>query len=348
MRGRGLVLSFPAQASPQSSAGTAYTEMANGDSFRWLVLTVSMMLWSGCSLQPLQQQIFGDLGRIEHRTSQSDVKGIVVGVPHGIAEAAAIDYASTISAATGAGLVVAYGFGAKRVPVTQPLIHGIAFKSTRENTRRGGSIYSEFKDTLRAAANGPVKLYVGIRIAGAESQAGRIEVASSGLSFAQLRALKETFLRHRDRALADTDIERAEIAIEPLDQISWNVAGFKHHGVLMLAERGLNLRLPASLASGAAKRVYKNILGQWIHDAVTMAMANPAMLPRVDVVVLQHGKIELIPSAGLSEGIVVAAPHVARSTCIPRKWCDESARKRVLPGSLPPASRRRRAVTVGA
>jgi hypothetical protein len=40
-----------------------------------------------------------------------------------------------------------------------------------------------------------------------------------------------------------------------------------------------------------------------------MATANPAMLPRVDVVVLQHGKIELIPSAGLSEGIVVAAPH---------------------------------------
>ena len=283
--------------------------MANGDSFRWLVLTVSMMLWSGCSLQPLQQQIFGDLGRIEYRKPQFDVKGIAVGVPHGIAEPAAIDYASTISAATGAGLVVAYGFGAKRVPVTQPLIHGIAFKSTRENTRRGGSIYPEFKAALRTAANGPVKFYVGIRISGAESQAGRIEVASSGVSLAQLRALKATFLRHRDRALADTDIERVEIAIEPLDEISWNVAGFKHHGVLMFAERGLTLRLPASLASGAAKPVYKNILGQWIHDAVSMAMANPAMLPRVDVVVLQHGKIELIPPAGLSEGIVVAAPH---------------------------------------
>ena len=76
--------------------------MATGDSFRWLILTVSMMLWSGCSLQPLQQQIFGDLGRIEYRKSQSDLKGIAVGVPHGITEAAAIDYASTISAATGA------------------------------------------------------------------------------------------------------------------------------------------------------------------------------------------------------------------------------------------------------
>jgi hypothetical protein len=283
--------------------------MANGDSFRWLVLTVSMMLWSGCSLQPLQQQIFGDLGRIEHRTSQSDVKGIVVGVPHGIAEAAAIDYAKTISVAAGAGLVVAYGFGAKRVPVTQPLVHGIANKSARENTRRHGSIYSEFKAALRAAANGPVKFYVGIRIGGAERQTGRIEVASSGLSFAQLRALKESFLRHRDRALTDTDIARAAIAIEPLEEISWNVAGFKHHGVLMHAARGLALRLPTSLASGAAKSVYKNILSQWVNDAVAMTMANPAMLPRVDVVVLQHGKIELIPSAGLSEGIVVAAPH---------------------------------------
>jgi hypothetical protein len=28
--------------------------VANGDSFRWLILTVLLMLWSGCSLQPLQ------------------------------------------------------------------------------------------------------------------------------------------------------------------------------------------------------------------------------------------------------------------------------------------------------
>jgi len=49
--------------------------------------------------------------------------------------------------------VVAYGFSAKRVPLTQPLVHGIAFKSTRENSRRG-SIYPEFKAALRTAANG--------------------------------------------------------------------------------------------------------------------------------------------------------------------------------------------------
>ena len=154
--------------------------MANGDSFRWLVLTVSMMLWSGCSLQPLQQQIFSDLGRIEYRKSQSDVKGIAVGVPHGIAEPAAIDYAKTISVATGAGLVVAYGFGSKRVPVTQPLVQGIAFKSTRENTRRGGSIYPEFKDTLRAAANGPVKFYVGIASAVLRARRGASKLHRAG------------------------------------------------------------------------------------------------------------------------------------------------------------------------
>jgi hypothetical protein len=89
-------------------------------------------------------------------------------VPPGIAEAAAIDYAKTISVATGAGLVV----DAKRVPVTQPLVHSIAVKSARENTHRHGSIYPEFKAALRAAANGPVKFYIGIRISGAESQAG--------------------------------------------------------------------------------------------------------------------------------------------------------------------------------
>ena len=59
--------------------------------------------------------------------------------------------------------MVAYGFSAKRVPLTQPLVHGIALRSAREDSRRGGSIYPEFKAALRIAANGPVKFYVGIR-----------------------------------------------------------------------------------------------------------------------------------------------------------------------------------------
>jgi hypothetical protein len=54
-------------ASPQFSAGTANVEIATGAFFRWLILAVSFMLWSGCSLQPLQQQSFGNLGHFQYR-----------------------------------------------------------------------------------------------------------------------------------------------------------------------------------------------------------------------------------------------------------------------------------------
>ena len=267
------------------------------------------MLWSGCSLQPLQQQLVGDLGRIEFRQSESQINGNVVGVPHGVVEPAAIDYANSISAETGAALVVAYGFGSKRVRVTQPLVSGVTFKSGGESSRRRGSIYPEFKTALRAAANGPVKFYVGIRIAEANSKVDRIEVASSGISFEQLKALKEKFLRRRDGALAGAGIEKIEIALEPLDDIAWSVAGLKHHGVLLLAERGLNLRLPSRLASGPAQDAYKSILSQWIDDAIAMTTQDPAVFPRIEVTVLRYGKIEVTPSSGRGAGIVVGAPH---------------------------------------
>ena len=66
------------------------SELVNGDSFRWLILTVSLMLWSGCSLQPLQQQPIDGLSQF--RKPDGNFKGVVVGVPHDIAERSAVEY----------------------------------------------------------------------------------------------------------------------------------------------------------------------------------------------------------------------------------------------------------------
>ncbi len=277
--------------------------MANGNSFRWLVLAVSLMLWSGCSLQPLQQQqSISGIGRIEYRRSQKD--GVVVGVPHGLAEPAAVGYADGIAARTGAGVVIAYGFGSKRVPVSEPLV-----RRTGTALGRRGSIYPEFKSLLQRAANGPLRFYIGIRVAGTKREIERIEVASSGLSFEQLRALKEKFYRRRDVTLAHSGVARIAMALEPLDEIDWDAGASKHHGVLLAAERGLSVRLPTSVASGDAAPVYRKILAEWTEDAVELAAQRSLSLPRYEVVVLPHGKIEAIPSRRRVLGVVVGAPH---------------------------------------
>jgi hypothetical protein len=69
------------------------------------------MLWSGCSLQPLQKHPINDLGYFESRESEPQAAGVVVGVPHAFNEPAAVEYATAFSAKSGAGIVAAYGYG---------------------------------------------------------------------------------------------------------------------------------------------------------------------------------------------------------------------------------------------
>lgn len=273
-------------------------------------MAASIMLWSGCtSLRtPLQTQFISGLGRIEFRKSDSRINGVVVGAPHGIAEPSAVDYAMSISNRTGAGVVIAYGFQSKRIPVTQPLVRTAPLATGADNPRQRGSIYPEFKALLGKAANGPLKFYLGIRIAEGKSNLDRIEVATSGLTFEQLRALEKSFVRIRDQEVKDTDAPTVDVVLDPLDQISWRISGVKHHGVLMLAERGLILRLPARLSAGAAQRYYERVLSRWILGALDMIRRNPTGLPKSEVTVLDFGKIETIPGKQKT-GIVVGAPH---------------------------------------
>jgi hypothetical protein len=284
-------------------------EPANGYSFHWLVLTATLVLWSGCSLQrPLQSESIDGLGRIEYRKAQTRFSGTVVGVAHGTSEPAAVSYASAIADATGAGIVIAYGFGSKRVAVTRPLERTEALKSLPPQQRSRVSIYPEFKTLLQKSAEGPIKFYVGVRVARKSADLKRIEVATTGFSFAQAKLLKEAFVQIRDRELHGKHLDNFDIALDPPDRLSWSTEGLKHHGVLMLADKGLSVWLPSALADEAAQRAYTSILVEWVHTAIAMATKITA-LPQVRVTRLRYGKFELIPSAGERKGIVVAAPH---------------------------------------
>jgi hypothetical protein len=280
-----------------------------GYSFLWLVIAASIMLWSGCSLrEPLQSEPIGDFGRIEFRDPNGGLDGVVVGASHGLSEPVAVEYATALSDKTGAGLVVAYGFDGKRIPVTQPLDHAYSIATTSQDPRRRGSVYPEFKALLRKVTAGQVKFYVGVRVAKAQSDLSRIEVASTGFTFEQIRSLKESFVRIRDRELEGTAASRIDLAVDPLDQMSWQVDGIKHHGVLMLAVRGFNIYLPSLLSAPDTKRVYQRIFFQWVIESIDMASRNPAGLPEIEIAVFPYGKIESI-RAKRGAGIVIGAPH---------------------------------------
>jgi hypothetical protein len=265
------------------------------------------MLWSGCSLQPLQKHPINDLGYFEYRQSEPEAAGIVVGVSHAFNEPAAVEYATAFSAKSGAGIVAAYGFGSKRVPVTQPLVHSIPISSALRDLQHRGSIYPEFKSLLQTVAKSRLRFYVGVRVADTVDL-DRIEIATTGLTHEQLKALAESFAVIRNQAIQDTDAPVVDLALDPLDEITWRISGVKHHGVLMLAERGLNIRLPAVLAADPVKRVYMKILSQWVVASLDMIRNNPGRLPKTEISVLDFGKIETIPGKR-GQGIVIGAPH---------------------------------------
>lgn len=276
--------------------------------FRCLLGTV-LLLWAGCNTQPLQEFSLGDLGHFAYRHSKNDQSGIVVGVPRGRSEPKAVDYGAWISEAIGAGLVVAYDFGSKRIPVSQPLVHQSAIAWPAGGARRG-SVYAEFTKLLQEAVAGPMQFYVGVRVADGRSEAQRIEVAAGGFSFEELLALKEAYRRLRDESLdAWPEVPKVDIAIHPLDDISWKSYGVRNHGVLLLAERGLVLRLPRSLAAEGALSLYGAVLAEWVREALKMIQVSAPGLPTIASQRLTYGRIDSIAARKESRGVVLAAPH---------------------------------------
>jgi hypothetical protein len=264
------------------------------------------LIWSGCSLENTPQEYrINDLGYFEFQPPDDQMKGIIIGAPRGGAEPGSGEYARLLSKRTGAGFLIASGFASKQLPVTQPRVGSIP--SSVASSERG-SIYREFKTLLRHTVNGDVKLYIGVRSAAQPIGADRIEVATSGFTFEQLAILKESFVRIRDEALSASSLPKIAIAVEPLDKIAWRVSGVKDHGVLIFAERGLNLRLPEILSTAAAEPTYARILSAWIAEICAL-LKDSTSQPETVVRLMDYGRLESVPSRKRQNGVVIGAPH---------------------------------------
>ena len=278
--------------------------------FRSLIVTVLVSVCSGCGTpRLLQQERIGTLGYFEFRQHAGRVKGVVIGAPRGGSEPVAAEYAKWISEQTGAALVIGYGFGARRLAVARPLVRSISYPPLSEDPVQRGSVYSEFKELLQKTADGSIRFYVGVRSEHRENQLRRIEVTTGGLTFEQMEALKRSFIRIRNLALANSPIPEIPIAIQALNESLARISHIKHHGVLLIAEKGLNLHLPPILSKIEIGNAYRDILSSWVAEAVRLVTENSERLPSIQVTLLEHGRIESIPSKNHRTGIVIAAPH---------------------------------------
>ncbi|MBI2987426.1 MAG: hypothetical protein HYY45_11725 [Deltaproteobacteria bacterium] len=274
---------------------------------RWTITATAIFL-GGCSLhRPILQEHVPGLGRFEFREPAEGMGGVVVGAPHGRTDRYSDRLARAISDRTGAGLAIAYGFRSKRISVNQPIVRSGAY-STSWNFPQRGSVFREYKKVLRRAAKGEIDLYIGVHRWGT-GEADRIEVATSGLTFEEAMILKETYARIRDELVPKGQAPRLEMAIEPIERISWRVSGVKHHGVLLIAEKGLNIRLPQFFSSDSGERLYAEILSRWVGQVIVVLRENPGRLPQIQVQVTDLGRFELVESRKRFSGVVIGSPH---------------------------------------
>lgn len=269
------------------------------------VLIVALTIPYGCGLaRPLHREEIQGLGRFEYREPAEGLEGIVISAPHGRTDQNSDQLAMALSDRTGAGLAIAYGFRSKRIPVSQPLIR---YRPNYSSQR--GSVFKEYRKVLRKAAKGEIDLYIGVHRSSDKEVADRIEVATSGITFEEAVALKKAYDQIRDRLAAGKEAPRLEMVIEPLERISWRVSGVKHHGVLLIAEKGLNIRLPQSFSPDSGEGLYAEILSRWIDEVIVVLRENPLGLPQIQVKLMDLGRLEWVESRKGLSGVVIGAPH---------------------------------------
>ncbi|MGH7828128.1 MAG: hypothetical protein ACREQ7_23475 [Candidatus Binatia bacterium] len=275
-----------------------------------LIILSGASLLNGCSFQrPIEREQLADLGYFEYREPEAHMAGVVIGAPHGLTDPDAALLTRQISDRTGAGLVAAYGFKGRHLGVDQPVVRAVHDPRISNDPVKRGSVFREFKKVLHRTASGDVDFYIGIRSGFERDGAADIEVTSSGVTLEQTKILKESYVRIRNGWPGTKPASQLSIAIDPLDNVSRRVSGVRHHGVLMIAEKGINLRIAQGSLSKQDRAIYVEILSAWVLEAARLVRENPQRVEQIDVRLMDFGRVEMVKSRRLLNGIVIGSPH---------------------------------------
>jgi len=266
---------------------------------------------SGCvAVQPpIHSQTIDPLGRFEYRAPQSEMAGVVVGAPHGGTAPGTAALARLISDRTGAGFVAAYGFKSKQVSVEQPVIRNNPHQPVPIDPLKRRSVFAELKQILRNMSGGELDLYIGIRPRQPQKIVEGIEVIASGFTFEEIQLIDRAYIEIRDRYIGVRAVEKLPLLFAPVDKVSLVASGIRHHGVLMIAEKGVSLRIPEKVLSGANLSVYGQVFSEWTKKLERLVHDGSRKIPQVQVKMMDLGRLDLIRSRKGLAGVVIGAPH---------------------------------------
>ncbi len=207
--------------------------------------------------------------------------GLVVAAPHGTTDAATDVMGRDLARLTGFGLVVATGYSrldaeGRRYNVNRPTesVPGAAAR-LEVQTEAAWRVYEAYRGHVAEAAQGALRLYVEVHGNSRPESAGRVEIATVGVSRADAWRLKTLLELIRDaRVPPEGDVPRLDVWVESQDLVWYTASAAKQSGILARAPRALHLELPR-LARTTHREAYTTVLADFLIQSAALLLPPP-------------------------------------------------------------------------
>ena len=202
--------------------------------------------------------------------------GYVIGAPHGTTDSATDLIGLDLARRTGFSAVVVTGEGSldaqgRRYNVNRPTESAPGDPPRAEGESEGARrVYDGYDRSVAEAAQGPLRFYVEIHGNGHQDTAGRVEIATVGLTKEDAWRLKTLLELVRDAHLRGRpDAPKLEILVEPVDALRYSASASKSGGLLGRSERSLHIELP-KVARTTYREAYTAMLGDFLTQSADL------------------------------------------------------------------------------
>ena len=179
---------------------------------------------------------------------------------------------------TGFGLIVATGYAnvdaeGRRYNVNRPTesAPGAAARAEVE-TAVARDVYQAYRRSVTEAAQGAVRFYVEVHGNNRQETAGRMEIATVGVSRETAWRLKTLLELIRDSRLpAEGDVPRLEVWVESQDLLVYTASAAKQSGILAQTPLALHIELPRA-ARTTHREAYTTLLADFLIQSAALLL----------------------------------------------------------------------------
>ncbi len=184
--------------------------------------------------------------------------GIVIAAPHGTSDSATDLMGRELAKLTGFSLVVVTGY-----------THVDAGGRRTEPARQ---VYQAYRRRVTEVAQGPLRLYVEVHGNARPESAGRMEIATVGVSRDDAWRLKALLEMINDARLpAEGDVPRLEVWMEPYDSLWYTASAAKQSGILAQTQLALHIELPRA-ARTTYREAYTTVLADFLIQSAALLL----------------------------------------------------------------------------